>query len=205
MRHPLSSRAAAVALRSLVGVVLPALVVIAFAALISRRPSEPTGIVKPLPELSMADLVLEDGRLRQPGNPAPFTGQVVEGYPDGALRSRSAVSNGLLHGLSQGWYTNGQLQISEHFRNGVSHGVRTKWYPHGLKLSEASIENGQLHGVFRRWHENGVLSEDVNFSHGEPEGISLAYFQSGFLKTRVRMQAGNVLERKSWTDGEFKP
>ena len=34
-------------------------------------------------------------------------GNMVEYYAPGRLQSRSVVSNGLLHGLSEGWHTNG--------------------------------------------------------------------------------------------------
>jgi antitoxin component YwqK of YwqJK toxin-antitoxin module len=156
-------------------------------------------------ELSRTNLVLESGRLRLPGTSTPFTGFMLEHYPDGTLRSRSAVSNGLLHGLSHGYHTNGQVQVTEHFREGVSHGLRTKWYLSGAKQSEASIADGQLQGAFQRWHENGQLAEQAEFSAGQPTGVSMAYFPSGYLKARVTLHAGDVAERHSWKDGERKP
>lgn len=156
-------------------------------------------------ELSRTNLLLEAGRLRQLGSATPFSGTMVEHYPDGVLRSRSAVVDGLLHGVSEGWYTNAQLQVAEHFQRGVSHGLRTKWYPDGAKQSEAQIADGKLNGTFRRWHENGALSEQAEFVAGQPEGISLAYFQSGSLKARVIMKAGQSIEQQFWKDGQRGP
>jgi len=156
-------------------------------------------------ELSRTNLVLIEGHLQLVGADVPFTGLMVEHYADGQLRSRSAVSNGLLQGLSEGYYTNGQIQVSEHFIKGVSHGVRTKWYPDGAKQSEAEISDGKLQGLFRRWHENGVLSEQLEFVADQPEGESLAYFPSGYLKARVVMKDGKPVEQKFWKDGEMKP
>lgn len=146
--------------------------------------------------LQLRENKLFDGEL-------PFTGTVIERYPDGVLRSRSSVSNGLLQGLSQGWYTNGQLQVTEHFVAGVSHGLRSKWYPDGAKLSDATIANGKLDGRFQRWHENGTLSEQIDFSDGRPEGVSLAWFPSGSPKARVVTRAGQTIERESWSDGKY--
>ena len=155
-------------------------------------------------ELSRTNLVLEEGRLRQPGDPTPFNGFMVEHHSDGTLRSRSAISNGVLQGLSQGWFTNGQMQVSENFKQGVSHGIRTKWYADGTKQSEASIVDGKIHGAFRKWHPNGVLAEQAEFVADKPEGLSVAYFPSGCLKARVVMKDGKAIEQTFWKDGEKK-
>jgi antitoxin component YwqK of YwqJK toxin-antitoxin module len=149
-----------------------------------------------------SELVLRDGRLYPAGDSNVFSGAMVERYPDGTLRSRSTVLDGLLDGLSEGWFTNGQLQVTEHFQRGISHGRRTKWHRGGGKLSEANIVKGQFDGPFRKWHENGRLSESVQFTNGQPAGISLAYFPSGFLKARARLEAGKVVEQGFWKDGE---
>jgi antitoxin component YwqK of YwqJK toxin-antitoxin module len=153
-------------------------------------------------ELSRTNLVLEEGRLRQLGSATPFTGFMLEHYPDGVLRSRSAVANGLLHGVSEGWYTNKQIQVSENFKEGVSHGLRTKWYPGGAKQSEAQIVDGKLNGTYRKWYENGALSEQAEFAANQPEGISLAWFPSGSLKARVAMKQGQATDQEFWKDGE---
>ena len=167
----------------------------------STRSSEAVSI--PL-ELSRTNLVLEAGHWKQPGSTTFFSGVMVEHYPNGMLRSRSVFSNGLVHGLSEGWYTNAQLQVAEFFREGVSHGLRTKWYPSGAKQSEAQVADGKLNGRFQKWHENGVLSEQVNFADGQPEGPSLAYFPSGNLKARVTMKDNKPTAQEFWNDGEKK-
>jgi len=164
----------------------------------SPRTAGPAG----LPEVSRTNLVLVDGRLRRTGEDTPFHGFMLEHHADGTLRSRSAISNGVLNGLSQGWFTNQQIQVSEHFKDGTSHGTRTKWYINGATQSVAAIVEGQFHGTFRRWHENGTLAEQVGFVHGAPDGVSLAYFPSGSLKARVLMNDGKTVEQQFWKDGE---
>lgn len=163
----------------------------------------PKEVKAPLPEeRSRSELEVREGRFYLAGDARPFTGLITDLYDGGELKSRSTVSNGLLEGLSEGWYTNGQRQVEEYFAGGVSHGRRTKWYPSGSKLSEAMIVNGQLDGIFQRWHENGQMSERVEMSEGRPNGLSLAYHPSGSLKARVRLEEGKVLEQQSWADGE---
>jgi hypothetical protein len=168
-------------------------------------PRPPTATPEPtVVEVLRTELELRSARLHRVGETNTFNGWMVERYPDGSFRSRSAVTNGLLHGLSQGWHTNGQLQVSEYFKEGVSHGVRTKWSAGGARVSEANILEGRLHGPFRRWHETGALSEHVEFVDNQPDGTSLAYFPSGSLKTRATLQNGQVIGQQSWQDGEFK-
>lgn len=162
----------------------------------------PTAPLAPPPEVPRASLVLKDGKLFRPAQGEPFTGTVVEHYPHKQLQSRSLVSNGVLHGLSEGWHTNGVRQVAEHFVNGVSEGVRVKWHPNGTKLSEAAIVKGKLNGNFRRWEENGKLAEQIELVDDVPHGESLAFFPSGCVKTRVRLERGQVVNRETFKDGE---
>jgi hypothetical protein len=155
-------------------------------------------------EVPRSDLVLLQGRLYRIGQSKAFTGLMVESYEGGLLKSRSMISNGLLHGVSDGWYTNGQLQVREQFKEGVSHGLRAKWYPSGARMSEVAIVDGKLHGTFRRWHENGALAEQIEMHHGKPEGRSWAYYPSGFLKARAKLENGKLVEQKFWKDGEVR-
>lgn len=153
-------------------------------------------------EVPASELVRRDGRVYWQDEPVPFTGIITETYREGARKSRSVVSNGLLHGLSEGWHTNGVLQVREHFREGVSHGLREKWFASGAKLSEATIDSGRIEGVFKRWHENGTLAEQVPMKNGQPHGVSIAYHPDGSLKAKATLENGKVVEKKFWKSGE---
>lgn len=154
-------------------------------------------------EAVLADLVRLDGRLflREATN-TPFTGWMTEHYPEGAVRSRSQVVGGLLHGVSEGWRTNGQLQVREYFVAGVAEGPVTKWHPDGTRLSEGLARAGQLEGTFRRWHPNGLLAEEVTLRAGQPDGLSRAWFPSGHLKAEVELEQGRVVRQQFWPDGQ---
>jgi antitoxin component YwqK of YwqJK toxin-antitoxin module len=155
-----------------------------------------------LPEEERKNLVFRDGRLFPAHGETFFTGIMIERYETGLLKSRSAISNGLLEGVSEGRYTNGLLQVREHFKRGTSNGVREKWDERGNKISEALVVDGKLEGIFRRWHENGHLAEQIEMRRGVPDGTALAYFPSGFLKTEAKLQDGHLVEKRSWKDGE---
>ena len=180
------------------------LTIIAFAAIaflvFQRTSRKPLSDATALVEVARTNLVLTNGRLALVGHTNAFSGQMIEHYHDGSVRSRSEVVNGLLQGLSQGWHTNGQLQVTEYFKNGVSDGLRTKWYESGAKQSEAHIVDGKLNGSYRKWHENGTLSEEANFVLGQPEGVSVAYYPSGNLKARVELKEGKPVDQKFWPD-----
>ena len=187
--------------------VLWALVLLLGAGLVGflavRKLSTPSNLsdVSP-PETHRTNLLFQTGRWQLPGATNGFTGLLLDTYEDGARKSLSMVSNGLLHGRSVGWHTNGQQQVEEHFVAGTSHGLRAKWHPNGQKLSEVNIVNGQLQGTFRSWHENGEPAEIVELKDGQPEGLSKSYFPSGFLKSQVTLRNGKVVEQNFWRDGE---
>ncbi len=162
-----------------------------------RAPRTPA--TSPAPEilqLERTNLVLLAGRLVPAGQTNPFTGLMVEHYPDGSLLSRSAISNGVLQGRSEGLFTNGVVQVVEHFAAGVSHGVRRKFYPSGQPLSEASIANGQVVGTFRRWHENGQLAEEIEMNNGVPHGESRSWYSDGRAKGWATLDQGQVIDQK---------
>jgi len=161
-------------------------------------------LTPPLPEVHRTSLEMRADSWYAPGQTRGFTGFLLDTYHDGTLKSRSAVSKGLLHGLSQGWHTNGQQQVEEHFVAGTSHGLRTKWHPNNRKLSEVTIVRGKLQGTFRSWHENGVPAEEVELRDGQPEGLSRAYFPSGFLKSQVTLRNGKVVDQHFYKDGEHR-
>lgn len=168
--------------------------------MIPRRSPPPMERNIPLEEVERSLLVLKEGRLERDGK--VFTGYLTEHYPDGALKSKSVISNGQLNGVSEGWHTNRVLQVREHFEKGVSHGTRIRWDEQGRKVSEALIVEGKIEGVFRRWHDNGVLAEEATMKRGEPEGLSRAWYPSGCLKAEVTMANGKVTARHNYADGE---
>lgn len=146
-------------------------------------------------EVGMDRLVLREGRWMKTDETNAFTGMMVEFYPDGTLQSRSAVSNGLLHGASEGWYTNGVLAIREVFVAGKSHGTRTKWNVMSHRIAETTISQGQIHGYHREWHTNGTLALEVTMSQGKPHGLSRKWSPDGSLAGQWTLSNGAVVAK----------
>lgn len=174
------------------------------------RPTRPA-VESPLPAqnevvLPSSELIRINARLvRRDATNEPFTGWMTEAYPDGSPKSRSQISNGVLHGHSEGFHTNGVLQIRESFDHGVSEGPVMKWYPDGVHLSEGTARQGRLEGTFRRWHPNGQLAEEMVLVGGIPDGLSRAWFPSGSLKAEVELSHGKVVKQQFWEDGQKPP
>jgi antitoxin component YwqK of YwqJK toxin-antitoxin module len=146
-------------------------------------------------EVPRSDLVLSDGRRVRAGTTTAFTGVIVEHYTSGAVKSRTVVSSGVLHGISEGYHTNGVMQMREHFRNRLSDGPREKWYLSDKKMAEAMIQGGKLNGLFGRWDEARVLVEEIQLRDDKPDGVALAFHPDGSIKARVKMQGSTVIER----------
>ena len=183
----------------LIGISATIVAVLVLGAIVLSRRTPPKPALREVPA---RELTLRDGRSYWKDESVPFTGIIKEAYPEGKPKSRSVLSNGLMHGVSEGWYTNGVLQVREHFVEGVSHGLREKFFTDGLKMSETTIKEGKIEGTFKRWHENGRIREEVEMRGGNPNGTSVAYYPSGSLKARARLEDGKVIEQKFWKDGE---
>ena len=167
-------------------------------ATVAPSPS-PVAEVSPR-EVERARLTRRDGKLYLGGDSRPFQGTMVEHHPDGQRLSRTEIVDGLVHGASEGWYTNGVLQIREEYRHGVSHGVRRKWYADGQLASETPIVEGTVSGLFRRWHPNGALAEEIPMVDGKPHGEARAFHADGSPKAIARMDHGSVIEKRAWTN-----
>jgi antitoxin component YwqK of YwqJK toxin-antitoxin module len=63
------------------------------------------------------------------------------------------------------------------------------------------VSNGQRE-KWQSWHDNGQLSEQIDMNLGQADGIAWAYYPSGFVKAETTVRDGQILDRKSWKDGE---
>jgi antitoxin component YwqK of YwqJK toxin-antitoxin module len=155
---------------------------------------------KEWPVVRTTEVEQQAGRLVRRGTTEVFSGWLTEAYASGILRSRSFVSNGVLHGLSEGWHTNGVPQVRESFVNGRSEGTVTKWSIDGSVVSVATTQAGVLEGRFQRWHTNGTLAEEMEMRNGEPHGTARSWYPSGNPKAEVVLDAGQVVSRRYWDD-----
>lgn len=151
----------------------------------------------PVPgELPRAALVLKDGRLCLKDSGQPFTGTVFEQTGSGQRLSELTVREGILHGVSKGWFDSGAQEVEEHFVDGKSSGVRKRWHANGRLKSEAAIVNGELHGLYTEWHDDGSMAARMNMVHGKGEGLCEAWHRGGALKAKVILAAGEAVTKE---------
>jgi antitoxin component YwqK of YwqJK toxin-antitoxin module len=147
-------------------------------------------------------LFVKSGQLYRRGSSTPFTGWMLDHFPDGSVSLKTSVLNGRLNGISEGWYTNGVRQIEEHFQNGLADGNRSTWHANGQLRSEGHLIYGLQQGLYRQWDEKGNLVVEAEFAQGKPNGLSLAWFPSGYLKAEALMRQGEILARHTYLDSE---
>ena len=151
----------------------------------------------PVPgEINRAALVLKDGRLRLKDSGQPFTGIVFEQASGGQRLSELTVRDGILNGLSKGWYDSGALEVEEHFVDGKSSGVRKRWHANGKLKNEATILNGELHGPYTEWHDDGSMAVRMNMVRGKGEGLSEAWHPGGAPKAKVILADGKPVTKE---------
>ena len=148
----------------------------------------------PPEQVSRNQLVLQQGRLMKTSQTNAFTGLMVEFYPDGTLQSRSVVSNGLLHGVSEGWHTNGVLAITEVFVDGKSHGTRIKWDAASNRIAETTIFAGQIHGSHREWYTNGQPALEMSMVDGKAQGLARKWNLDASLAGQWVLSNGVVVQ-----------
>ena len=148
----------------------------------------------PPEQVSRNQLVLQQGRLMKTSQTNAFTGLMVEFYPDGTLQSRSVVSNGLLHGVSEGWHTNGVLAITEVFVDGKSHGTRIKWDAASNRIAETTISAGQIHGSHREWYTNGQPALEMSMVDGKAQGLARKWNLDASLAGQWVLSNGVVVQ-----------
>jgi hypothetical protein len=158
----------------------------------------------PLPVVARTNLELRGACWYRPKSTNAFTGWLVSYYADGTLLSKCSVSNGLLNGICEGWYTNHQLQSCEYFSNSISSGERQRWFENGALESEAQIVSGTIEGTFKRWYDNGQLAEQIEMVHGRPNGFAVNYYSNGYLKAETQVDDGTILQQKRWKEEQHQ-
>ncbi len=98
-------------------------------------------------------------------NQKPFTGNIIELYPNGHLKSRVACLNGKEHGYMESWFINGLLEEQRIYINGKKTATHTGWWPNGNKRFERHYEDDMYTGVNKEWYESGRLYTVMGYLH----------------------------------------
>ncbi len=117
--------------------------------------------VESFPTISQKESVTQkNGRLyRKDILDAPFTGTLIENFPDGTRSLTTSYYRGLPHGQQIRNYPNGQRALEASFDQGVLVGVKSRWWPNSLIREEAYWSEGRYIGR-RLWDRTGRLIKE---------------------------------------------
>jgi antitoxin component YwqK of YwqJK toxin-antitoxin module len=90
----------------------------------------------------------------------PYTGTVFETRPDGSLWTEQGYKNGILDGLSRGWYANGQLDSETLYRTGRRVYDR-EWHQNGKRKLDRQFDERSRIVAETHFDESGQPSANA--------------------------------------------
>ena len=135
-----------------------------------------------------ARLQMVAGRLRYDG--IPFTGRVVDFYPDSTQRSSAEYRNGLRDGTLTASYPDGTLMERRYFVEGRKGGVHEGWWEDGSPRFRYTFRDDLHEGEAREWFTNGRLYRAFNYVAGREEGEQIMYYEDGSVRANYSVVDG---------------
>ena len=117
---------------------------------------------------------------RQYGSDGPYKGKIVE----------ETISKDGNVTVSTKWYPNGQIKEKGNIKNGMNEGFWTKWYENGQKRYEATFAPKGVNAV--SWKPNGEKCPDTNIVDGN--GVWVTYKDDGSDDRRLTYKNGKIIK-----------
>lgn len=135
----------------LLAAALLALAATAMAGEPAPKPASPD--VQPQAIVTASELQKTDGALLLNG--VPFTGSVIDYYPDGTRKARFQVVDGKIDGAWAEWHPDGAIRFYSEWRAGKGEGPFVYLHPNG-EISERVTARADIwDGVAEGWHPDG--------------------------------------------------
>jgi hypothetical protein len=96
----------------------------------------------------------------------PFSGILVERFPDGGRYKETHYLNGFKDGSEKQYALNGRVVREGNFIHGKREGLETAWFSEGPKKFEYHFKNGVLDGSQTQWHISGALFRQELYKDG---------------------------------------
>lgn len=94
----------------------------------------------------------------------PFTGEVVERAPGGAIVAMTTYYEGMEDGPTAEWYPTGERKAEGVVRYGTAVGVHQTWHRNGAIATLDEFDDKGRLLLRRRWDESGRVVEDRSFA-----------------------------------------
>ena len=115
-------------------------------------------------------------------------------YPDGSLREKETLVNGLLNGPATSYFQNGQVKREVTYVNNEIQGLDKTYFESGTLKTEANWEKGNLDGPYTVYCENGNIQETQHYLLGKLNGEA----------TRYHDCSNTLAERKNYNNGKLE-
>lgn len=135
-----------------------------------------------------ARLSLENGVLY--GDGEPFTGRVVERYPDGSVETMTLYEHGVREGTAVSFFATGALRWERTYASGREEGVHRGWYDDGKPHFWYPYADGLLEGNALEWFPDGSLYRDFNYVRGHEEGSQRMWHEDGTVRANYVVRDG---------------
>lgn len=169
--------------------------IIAFAVMISCSEQKTKEISAPeveIPKDTIAVddeiLQLENGVYLQDGK--PFSGYLLDDYPNGNTKSLKSFWKGKLEGKAEGWHENGKLAWIRKYADGYKTGVHIGWWSTGAPKFQYTFSGGKHEGAARDWHSNGKIYKLFHYQNGKEEGSQKMWTAKGKIRANYVVKNG---------------
>lgn len=120
----------------------------------------------------------------------PMTGQVIERWPDGSLRTMTEFAGGRRHGVAKAWFVEGQPMYERWYEEGLEEGTHRGWWEDGSVRFVYEFDLGVHEGSAREWYPNGSLYRDFHYAKGKELGRQRMWHADGTLRANYVVKDG---------------
>lgn len=111
-----------------------------------------------------------------PNSPVPkqaadsiWNGDYIEKYPNGIVKKRGYVQNGLASGEWLTFYEDGKPYSKGYYHNGIRTGYGVSWYHDGKMSSEGYYNEGKTVGKWKYWSESSHQLMEKDYGGAMPD------------------------------------
>ena len=139
-------------------------------------------------EISEATLLRTNGVLRL--GDKPFSGVLVERYPDRHLKSLAQYVDGRQHGIAESWFSNGATDEIRHYQHGWKDGEHRGWWSNGKPRFVFQFKDQVYEGTCQEWYENGQPYRVNHYVAGEEVGRQQLWYEDGKILANYVVKDG---------------
>lgn len=148
--------------------------------------------------VSEADVQYNHKRSLWTRNDLPFSGFVVNYYPDNTLKEKFGVLKGKKQNEAIQWFADGHFKNVTNYHEGKMHGKKKLWSADSLHvlIAHYNFHTGKAHGEQKKWYPSGELYKKMNLNRGKEEGMQQAFRKNGALYANYEAREGRIFGLK---------